>query len=63
MTRLLAPSGASFRIEGIEQSFEIVPGKNGRLIATGGAIDTATRTVPVIFEFPLPDERLRIGMG
>ena len=61
--RLAAPSGASFRVEGIEKSFDIVPGRNGRLIATGGAIDTATRTVPVLFEFPLPDERLRVGMA
>jgi hypothetical protein len=45
------------------QGFEIVPGRNGRLIATGGAVDATTRTVPVLFEFPLPDERLRIGMA
>ena len=61
--RLATPSGASFRVEGIEKVFDIVPGRNGRLIATGGAIDSVTRTVPVIFEIPLPDERLRLGMG
>lgn len=61
--RLASPSGATFRVEGVEQGFEIAPGKNGRLIATGGAVDAVTRTVPVLFEFAQPDERLRIGMA
>lgn len=61
--RLASPSGASFRVDGIESGFEIVAGKNGRLIATGGVVDAATRTLPVIFEFAQPDERLRIGMA
>jgi RND family efflux transporter MFP subunit len=61
--RLTAPSGATFHVDGVEQSFEIIPGKNGRLIATGGAVDATTRTVPVLFEFTQPDERLRIGMA
>lgn len=61
--RLTSPSGASFRVDGVEQSFEIIPGKNGRLIATGGTVDATTRTVPVLFEFSQPDERLRIGMA
>lgn len=61
--RLTAPSGATFHVDGVEQGFEIIPGKNGRLIATGGAVDVTTRTVPVLFEFTQPDERLRIGMA
>lgn len=61
--RLVAPSGATFRVEGIEHSMVIVSGKNGRLIATGGAVDPATRTVPVLFEVFQPDERLRVGMA
>lgn len=61
--RLTAPSGATFHVDGIEQGFEIIPGKNGRLIATGGAVDATTRSVPVLFEFTQPDERLRIGMA
>ncbi|MFA5242245.1 MAG: efflux RND transporter periplasmic adaptor subunit [Sulfuricella sp.] len=61
--RLASPSGATFRVEGVEQGFEIVPGKNGRLIATGGTVDAVTRTVPVLFELAQPDERLRIGMA
>ena len=61
--RLASPSGTIFTVEGIERGFEIVPGKNGRLVATGGVIDPVTRTLPVIFEFQRPDERLRIGMA
>lgn len=61
--RIASPSGATFRIEGIEQAFTIDTERNGRLIAVGGAVDAATRTLPVVFEFPAPDERLRLGMG
>lgn len=63
VARLTTPSGATFHVDGIEQGFEIIPGKNGHLIATGGAVDATTRTVPVLFEFSQPDERLRIGMA
>ncbi|MDO8890525.1 MAG: efflux RND transporter periplasmic adaptor subunit [Sulfurimicrobium sp.] len=61
--RLISPNGATFRVEGVEQGFEVILGKNGRLIAIGGAVDAVTRTVPVLFEFAQPDERLRIGMA
>jgi len=61
--RLVSPSGAAFRVDGVEQNFEVVAGKNGRLIAVGGVVDATTRTLPVIFEFAQPDERLRIGMA
>ncbi|MBI4985259.1 MAG: efflux RND transporter periplasmic adaptor subunit [Rhodocyclales bacterium] len=61
--RLTTPSGAVFRVDGIEQGFDIVAGKNGRLIAVGGAVDAATRSVPVVFEFAQPDARLRVGMA
>ncbi len=67
--RLTAPDGASFRVDGIDQTFDIVAGKNGRLIAIGGAVDAVMRTVPVVFEFAQSDvadaldARLRIGMA
>jgi cobalt-zinc-cadmium efflux system membrane fusion protein len=61
--RLAAPSGASFRVEGIEKSFEIAVGKNGRLVAVGGVVDAATRTVPVVFEFSPGARPLPIGMA
>lgn len=61
--RLKSPVGASFQVDGVDERFEVVQGKNGRLIAVGGAIDPATRTLPVVYEFQQPDERLRIGMA
>ncbi len=61
--KLTTPSGASFRVDGIEQAFDIVAGRNGKLIAVGGAVDAQTRSVPVILEFSQPDERLRLGMA
>lgn len=60
--RLGNPSGAAFRLGGDARSFEIVPGKNGRLVAVGGVVDAATRTLPVIFEFS-PATQLPIGMA
>ena len=61
--RITTPSGAAFRVDGIESMFEIIPGKNGRLIAAGAVVDPVTRTLPVIFEFSNPDAALRIGMA
>lgn len=62
VVRLGNPSGAAFRLGGDARSFEIVPGKNGRLVAVGGVVDATTRTLPVIFEFS-PDTQLPIGMA
>ncbi|MDP2787530.1 MAG: efflux RND transporter periplasmic adaptor subunit [Pseudomonadota bacterium] len=61
--RLVQPGGADFRVAGMERQFEIVPGKNGRLIAVGGVVDAVTRTVPVVFEFSAPDVQLPVGMA
>ncbi len=61
--RLSRPSGAAFRVTGMESGFEIVPGQNGRLVAVGGVVDAATRTLPVVFEFASPDAQLPIGMA
>ncbi|MBI5331105.1 MAG: efflux RND transporter periplasmic adaptor subunit [Betaproteobacteria bacterium] len=62
--RLVNPGGAAFRVTGDERSVEIIPGKNGRLIAVGGVVDAATRTVPVIFEFTSQEGRqFPIGMA
>jgi cobalt-zinc-cadmium efflux system membrane fusion protein len=57
------PSGAAFRVAGMERSVEIIPGKNGRLIAVGGVVDAVTRTVPVVFEFTASAMQLPIGMA
>ena len=58
---LQQPSGAWFTLEGFEESFNTFD-LDGRLVALGGAIDTVTRTAPLIFEFKNPGQRLRIGM-
>lgn len=60
--RLGAPSGAAFSVDGFARAFVIEPGKNGKLIGVGGAVDAATRGVPVIFEFANPGGSLRLGM-
>ncbi len=63
VVRLANPSGVSFRVAGDERGIEIVPGKNGRLVAVGGVVDTVTRTVPVVFEFSPGVRPLPIGMA
>lgn len=62
IARLGTPTGASFTADGFSRTFN-VDGKSGRLIAVGGVVDAATRTVPVIFEFTNPDNTLRLGMS
>ena len=59
--RLGTPTGASFTVDGFDRPFKL-DGKSGRLIAVGGVVDAATRTVPVIFEFANPANTLRLGM-
>lgn len=59
--RLGTPTGAAFSVDGFDRPFNI-NGKNGRLVAVGGVVDTASRTVPVIFEFANPANALRLGM-
>lgn len=61
--RIGQPTGAAFTVDGFEQSFEIAPGAGGRVVGFGNVIDPATRTAPLLFEFPNPDRRLRIGMA
>ena len=61
--RLREVSGAAFRVPGSETGVEIVTGKNGKLVAVGGAVDATTRTLPVVFEFSVPDAQLPIGLA
>lgn len=62
--RLGQPSGAAFTVDGFDRSFSI-DAKSGRLIAVGGVVDAATRTVPVVFEFSnaTTSNALRLGMN
>ncbi|MBI5585277.1 MAG: efflux RND transporter periplasmic adaptor subunit [Deltaproteobacteria bacterium] len=50
-----------------EQATFTVPGIDGalrpsRFVATGALVDPKTRTVPVLFEVPNPEGRLKVGM-
>ncbi|MEW5771114.1 MAG: efflux RND transporter periplasmic adaptor subunit [Pseudomonadota bacterium] len=61
--RLRDVNGAVFRVPGSDAGIEIVAGRNGKLVAVGGAVDATTRTLPVVFEFSAPDAQLPIGMA
>ena len=61
--RIVKPAGAWFRVDGFDRTFEIVDGRNGRVVAFSGVVDAATRTVALILEFPNPDLLLRVGMA
>lgn len=58
---LQQPSGAWFTLTGFNRSFNTFD-LDGSMVALGGAIDAVSRTVPLIFEFNSPDQRLRSGM-
>ena len=60
--RLGTPSGAWFAVDGYAAGFDLEGGGNARLVAVGGVVDAATRTVPVVFEFANPERSLRLGL-
>ncbi len=57
------PQGAWFQVPGFDTAFEVSADKGARLVAFGALVDAQSRTVPVIFEFPRPDARLRVGQA
>lgn len=59
--RLAQIGGASFRVDGLEDRFEIKPGENGRLVSLSSVVDPVQRTLPVVFELDRPDPRLPLG--
>jgi membrane fusion protein, heavy metal efflux system len=61
--RLKQPSGAWFRIDGFDETFELEVGKNAHLAALGGVVDKESRTVPLILEFDNPGMQLRVGLS
>jgi RND family efflux transporter MFP subunit len=61
--RIQSPAGAWFHVQGFDETFEVAPGGGARLVAFGAMVDPESRTVPVIFEFPRPDPRLRVGQA
>ncbi len=58
--RLDRPTGAWFEVEGFDTPFEVPV---DRLVASGGVVDTRTRTVPLLFEVDNEGHRLRVGMA
>ena len=58
--RLARPSGAWFEVEGFDEPFELPA---DRFVASGGVVDTRTRTVPLVFEIDNEGHRLRVGMS
>lgn len=62
IARLINPQGAWFTVDGFDAPFHIDLAKGDRLVAAGSVVDPQTRTVPLVFEFPNVDNKLRIGM-
>jgi RND family efflux transporter MFP subunit len=61
--RLARPSGVWFRVEGFDRGFDLRAGDNAELVAYGGVVDPASRTVPLVMAFASPDPALHIGMS
>ncbi len=59
--RLAGPVAAEMAVDGRERPMLLEPGRNARLVGSGGVVDPVTRTVPILFEFENPDRQLRIG--
>ncbi|MBM4396000.1 MAG: efflux RND transporter periplasmic adaptor subunit, partial [Deltaproteobacteria bacterium] len=59
--RVRGAGGASFRVDGFEEPFEVDPASGGRLVAVGGLVDPVSRTVPLVFEFANPGRTLPAG--
>jgi len=59
--QLAQVTGAEFRVDGFDQTFEIKPGENGHLVSSSTVIDPIRRTLPVIFEFDASNFRLPLG--
>lgn len=60
--RIQSLTGGFFSLNGQPQAMQLEIGKNARLVAYGGLVDTNTRTVPAILEFSNPQQQLRLGM-
>lgn len=54
-------TGAAFNVDGFEQTIEIQPGQNGRLVSLATVVDPVRRTLPVIFEFDAKGLQVPLG--
>lgn len=59
--RIGQPDAASFTVEGFDGAFDVSTRSGARVVGFGNVIDPVSRTTPLTFEFPNPDQRLRIG--
>jgi cobalt-zinc-cadmium efflux system membrane fusion protein len=62
--RLGSSRGATYETSDVPGTFAPMLGNGGgRLVYLGTSVDPKTRTVPLVYEVPNPDGRLRIGMA
>lgn len=54
VARLGEPTGAWLKFPGLPEPFELVPGLNGRVVGVGGALDPASRSLPVLLALAPP---------
>lgn len=52
----------SFRVEGSATAPDAEPEATAQFVASGGMVDSRSRTVPLLFELENPDRRFRVGM-
>jgi cobalt-zinc-cadmium efflux system membrane fusion protein len=64
LSRLGSSRGATYETSDAPGTFAPILGHGGgRLVYLGTTVDPKTRTVPLMYEVPNPDGRLRIGMA
>ena len=65
LARLGSSYGATYETSAAPGTFVplLGPEGTGRLVVLGTTVDAKTRTVPLVYEVPNPDGRLRIGMA
>jgi hypothetical protein len=52
--RLGTPVGAWLDLPGTVEPYQLVPGENGRIVGVGGALDPASRSLPVLLALAPP---------
>jgi membrane fusion protein, heavy metal efflux system len=60
--KVLGATHAWFRIQGVDELYEVGGDHPGKLVASGSVVDPKTRTTSFLFEFPNPGNRLKVGM-
>ncbi len=59
LARVAVARGAWFTVDGFASPFEVA---SGSLVARSGVVDPTSRTAPLVFAVPNPDEKLAVGM-